>query len=219
MVWLEHVGTFRNFSFHKWTTPPVVERVLGLGQRFDCGYGSINSSANGRYLIEMSPHIELVHLKSESPVPEFHQPYLSIYSLVIEHSDGKWSIYRWFTYSNREFSWSWVFIAILTLPEGKSHKILLNHHFPMVFLWFFMCPWEKLTHPHPWAQAAAAMAAMAAGGPESPGSWIGGWLVWWSNRLRHVIEYIDMVFYMVFIYIYISIVLYIVFVHIVHVYK
>ena len=35
------------------------------------------------YLIEMSPHIELVHLKSESPVLEFHQPCLSIYPLVI----------------------------------------------------------------------------------------------------------------------------------------
>ena len=23
-----------------------------------------------------------------------------------------------------------------SLPEGTSHKIQLNHHFPMVFLWF-----------------------------------------------------------------------------------
>ena len=27
-------------------------------------------------------------------------------------------------------------VRYVELPEGKSHRITLNHHFPMVFLWF-----------------------------------------------------------------------------------
>ena len=29
-----------------------------------------------------------------------------------------------------------IFHGYVSLLEGKSHKIPLNHHFPMVFLWF-----------------------------------------------------------------------------------
>ena len=29
-----------------------------------------------------------------------------------------------------------MFHGYVSLPEGKSHELLLNQHFPMVFLWF-----------------------------------------------------------------------------------
>ena len=45
-----------------------------------------------------------------------------------------------------------IFHRYVDLPEGKSHKITLNHHFPMVFLWFDRDPWTSLEIPwkDPW---------------------------------------------------------------------
>ena len=50
----------------------------------------------------------------------------------------------------------------------KSHEIPLNHHFPMVFLWFsYGLPEGKSSHPIwdvPARQSAAASGALAAAG-------------------------------------------------------
>ena len=36
----------------------------------------------------------------------------------------------------------------VSLPEGKSHKIPVHHHFPMVFLWFSHFPMVFLWFSH-----------------------------------------------------------------------
>ena len=53
-----------------------------------------------------------------------------------------------------------IFYSYVQLPEGKSHKIPLNHHFPIVFLWplfqFANCePSFPKAKNHPAAPGAA----------------------------------------------------------------
>ena len=55
------------------------------------------------------------------------------YPLVIQHSTLENHHLQW---ENPLFLWSFSIAGCQSLPEGISHKIPLNHHFPIVFLWF-----------------------------------------------------------------------------------
>ena len=65
--------------------------------------------------------------------------FYSVYPLVMTVTVCDWS----HGYRDRGFTHSMVDLSrslCKRLPDGKSHQIPLNHHFPMVFLWFFDHP-------------------------------------------------------------------------------
>ena len=80
-------------------------------------------------------------------------PFINDYQIAIETSIQKPAIFQ----------------PCLMKPDGKSHKIPLNHHFPMVFLWSsygFQHP--MVVQPHGFPQLGLCLVEEPATGMTPP---------------------------------------------------